>query len=339
MSGGEGLVMKKRLVCVIGIISILVLVTSLSISQYPLFSYGNTYNNFQTEKAVNYLTNVMFVQSVGLDRCSPIVESNTIWLTNDNILAYAVLLEFNNTMATTLKQSLDKYGVSGNGLVEVVLNKTIEPIRGSSTHTVVTVDGYTIQEDVRDGDVMQDYNQYADLCFWWSQNLLLKNDINGSITYFNQGMSMWNGTGFLDKPFNAEFQTYKVGLALWMAERLNYTTNGNLYQQTSFTYADYSEMQSLIRTLQDPTNGGIHTGYTSSLGNIGSDTDTNVETTSICLLYTLVPQPITNPSTPTPTVTPSAPELATFSLLIVSIVCTCVAVLYKRKLHLKISLK
>ena len=112
--------------------------------------------------------------------------------------------------------------------------------------------------------------------------------------YFNQGMSMWNGTGFLDKPFNAsptEFQTYKVGLALWMAERLNWTTNGNLYQQTSFTDADYSEMQNIIWTLQDPTNGGIHTGYTSTFGTIGSDTDTNVETTSICLLYLLVPPP------------------------------------------------
>ena len=76
-----------------------------------------------------------------------------------------------------------------------------------------------------------------------------------------------------------------------MAERLNWTTNGNLYQQTSFTDADYSKMQNIIWTLQDPNNGGIHTGYTSTFENILSETDTNVETTSICLLHLTVPPP------------------------------------------------
>lgn len=345
------MIIKKHSILAVAAISILAIVTSVSITQYPLFSYGNTYNNSQTEKAVNYLTNVMFVPSVGLDKAAPIAEPNTIWLTNDNILAYAVLLELNNSLAVTLNQSLANYGVSGNGLVELALNKTIEPIRGSTTHDIATVGQYAIKEDVRDGDVMNDFDQYADLCFWWSQNLLLKNDINGAITYFNKGMSMWNGIGFSDKPFNgAEFQTYKVGLALWIAERLNYTTNGNLYQQTSFTDADYAEMQNIIWSLQDPTNGGIHTGYTSSLGTIGSVTDTNVETTAICLLYQLVPSPLPSPtitptptptssptptptpnSTATPTPTPTIPELAPFSLLLVLIVCACVAVLYKKK--------
>jgi hypothetical protein len=342
--------MKKHSIFAIVIISILALVTSISITQYPLFSSGYT-GNPQTERAVKYLTDVMFVPSVGLDRCSPIAESNTIWLTNDNILAYAVLSELNNPTATTLNQSLADYGVSGNGLVELALNKTIEPLRASNSCTIDTNGQYTIKVDVRNGSVMQDFDQYADLCFWWSQNLLLNNDITGAINYFNQGMSMWNSTGFLDAVFNAsqpkEFQTYKVGLALWIAERLNYTTNGNLYQQTSFTDADYVEMQNIIWTLQDPTNGGIHTGYTSSLGNIGSDTDTNVETTSICLLYQLVPPPTTPPPTPTPTVTPSSTptptstsettattlEFTSTSLIIVLIfgASVAVAVLYKKK--------
>ena len=247
----------------------------------------------------------MYVPSLALDKAAPITEPNTIWLTNDNILAYAVLLEFNQTMALTMNQSLAKYGVSGNGLVELALNKTIEPIRGSNSYDIEKVGQYTIKMDVRDGDIMLDFDHYADLCFWWSQNLLLNNDTNGSITYFNQGMSMWNHTGFLDLPFNKtelkEFQTYKIGLALWMAERLNYTTNGQLYRHTSFTNADYTEMQNIIWSLQDPTNGGIHTGYTSTSGTISSNTDTNVETTSICLLHQLVPPPSTAQTTSTTT--------------------------------------
>jgi hypothetical protein len=331
--------MKKHSILAVAAISILALVTSVSITQYPLFSYGNTYNNFQTKNAVNYLTNVMFVPSVGLDKAAPIAEPNTIWLTNDNVIAYAVLSELNNTMATTLNQSLAEYGVSGNGLVEVLLNKRIEPIRASNSYIIDTNGQYTIKVDVRNGSVMYDFDQYADLCFWWSQNLLLKNDTDGAITYFNQGMSMWNGTGFLDIVFNnsqtKEFQTFKVGLALWMAERLNWATNGNLYQQTSFTDADYSEMQNIIWTMQAQTNGGIHTGYTSTFGTIGSNTDTNVETTALCLLYQLVPLPPTPTPTPTPTTTP---ELALFSLLIVLIVSACVAVLYKKKALPKMSL-
>lgn len=321
---------QKRLFTIIGI-SVILLVGA--IAPYTSGSTLLAYSDSQKENAINYLTNVMFVPSVGLDKESPKVAPYTIWLANDNILAYAVLLELNNPLAVTLNQSLANYGVSGNGLVEVSLNKTIEPIRGSTTHDIATVGQYAIKEDVRDGGVMNDFDQYADLCFWWSQNLLLKNDINGAITYFNKGMSMWNGTGFSDKPFNgAELQTYKVGLALWMAERLNYTTNGKLYQQTSFTDADYSEMQNIIWSLQDPTNGGIHTGYTSTSGTIGSNTDTNVETTSICLLYLLVPPP-TGTSTPTPTTTQNSTilEITTSVLLIVLIVGASAAVLYKKK--------
>lgn len=301
--------MKKLAVVVFAIILLIVLSTSIIPS--PLGSaqsaYGETLlsanNNSQTKNAVNYLTNVMFVPSVGLDKEAPISKPYTIWLTNDNILAYSVLLDFNKSVAETLNQSLANYGVSGNGLVELALNKTIEPIRTPNYNNITTIGQYTIMEEVRNGSVMQDFNQYADLCFWWSQNLLLSNDVTGAINYFNKGMSMWNGTGFLDVVFNTsqpkEFQTFKVGLALWMAERLNYTTNGNLSQQTSFTDADYSEMQNIVWSLQDPSNGGIHTGYTSTLGAISSNTDTNVETTSICLLYQTVPQTISPSPTPT----------------------------------------
>lgn len=341
---------QTRLFTIIGISVILLVGT---ITYYTSTSTLLAYSDSKTENAINYLTNVMFVPSVGLDKEAPIAKPNTIWLTNDNILAYAVLSELNNPMAMTLNQSLAEYGVSGNGLVEVLLNKTIEPIRASNCYNITTIGQYSIKVDVRNGSVMEDFNQYADLCFWWSQNLLLSNNTTGAIDYFNQGMSMWNGTGFLDKAFYANptgFQTFKVGLALWMAERLNWTTHGELHQQTSFTDDDYSKMQNIIWTLQDPTNGGIHTGYTSTFENIRSDTDTNVETTSICLLYQFVPHPTptptqtdttppptlpstTSPPTGTPTPTPTTPELALFSLLLVLIVCACVAVFYKR-MHL-----
>ena len=100
-------------------------------------------------------------------------------------------------------------------------------------------------------------------------------------------MSYWNGTGFLDRSFNAtvqqghpQFETFKIGLALWMAEQLNQTIGVQVH------LTDFSKMEGIIWKMQDLTNGGIRTGYTSTFGAAGSDT--NVETTAICLLYTLI---------------------------------------------------
>jgi hypothetical protein len=131
--------------------------------------------------------------------------------------------------------------------------------------------------------------QYADLDFLWSKNLLLQGNVSGALDYFNMGMSMWNGTGFEDSATNLSqgFATYKVGLALWMAKQLNQTVNGALYSITpTFTPADCAKMENIIWAMQDPINGGIYTNYTSTFGTAGSDT--NVETTAICLLCLLV---------------------------------------------------
>jgi hypothetical protein len=246
--------------------------------------------NPQTENAINYLTNFMFVPSAGLDKEAPVAAPNTVWLTNDNFIVCVVLSKVGSSRADTIKQKLDFYGITGNGKVELFNDTRVGAFRTSNYYTVTTVGNYTIKEEVDNGTVMFDFAQYADLAFLWSKNLLLQGNVTGALDYFNIGMSMWNGTGFLDKAFNTsspkEFDTYKVGLALWMAKQLNQTTNGGLYQYTSFNVSYFTKMENIIWTVQDPTNGGIHTGYTSTFGTAGSDT--NVETTAICLLYKLV---------------------------------------------------
>jgi hypothetical protein len=242
----------------------------------------------QAENAINYLNNVMFVPSVGLDKEAPLVANNTVWL-NDNFIAYTVLSKLDSSRAETIREELDSYGFKGNGEVELFNNTTVEPFRTANNYTVATIGNYTIKEEVLNGSLMPDFAQYADLAFLWSDNLLLQGNITGALDYFNIGMSMWNGTGFLDKAFNSSqgFDTYKVGLALWMAKQLNQTLSGALYSVTNyFSASDYAKMEKIVWTMQDPTNGGIYTGYTSAFGTAGSDT--NVETTSICLLYLLV---------------------------------------------------
>lgn len=239
------------------------------------------------DKAINYLTNVMFVPSVGLDKNSPKADPNTIWLMNDNFIVYAVLSKLNLPQAAIIKEKLDNYHITRNGKVELFMDQQVAPFRTSNYYTLGIVNGYTIKEEVLNGTVMPDFDNYTDLCFLWSKNLLLSNNVNGSLWYFNKGMNYWNGTGFLDQSFNEsvkqgypQFETFKVGLALWMAEQLNQTVGVQIH------LADFSKMEGIIWKMQDPTNGGIYTGYTSTFGTAGSDT--NVETTAICLLYKLI---------------------------------------------------
>ena len=242
----------------------------------------------ETGNAINYIANFMFVPSVGLCRESPNYASNTIWLTNDNLEAYAILSKLGHPRAVTIKQNLDKYGISGNGLNEVLLNRTIAPIRTGNYYIVDTIGQYTIKKDVRDGVIMADFAEYADLCFYWSKNLLLKGDVANATKYYNKGMAMWNGTGFLDKVFYDEgshkMETYKIGLALWMGRTLNVTLNGQV------KIPDYHKMEDIIWSVQNSTNGGIYTHYVYSNGSYlpVSGSDTNVETTAICLLYKLI---------------------------------------------------
>jgi hypothetical protein len=241
----------------------------------------------QAENAINYLNNVMFVSSVGLDKEAPLTANSTVWL-NDNFIAYTVLSKLDSSRADTIQEKLDSYGFKGNGEVELFNNTTVEPFKTANNYTVANVGNYTIKEEILNGSLMPDFAQYADLAFLWSDNLLLQGNLTGALNYFNTGMSMWNGTGFLDKAFSSSqgFNTYKVGLALWMAKQLNQSLSGALYSVTNFSASDYAKMENIIWTMQDLTNGGIYTEYTSTFGTAGSDT--NVETTSICLLYLLV---------------------------------------------------
>jgi hypothetical protein len=241
----------------------------------------------QAENAINYLNNVMFVPNARLDKEAPMTANSTIWL-NDNFIVYALLSKLGSSRADTIQEKLDSYGFKGNGEVELFNNTEVEPFRTANNYIVATVGNYTIKEEVLNGSLMPDFSQYADLAFLWSDNLLLQGNLTGALDYFSIGMLMWNGTGFLDKAFNASigFDTYKVGLALWMAEQLNQTLSGALYSVTNFSASDYAKMENIIWTMQDPINGGIYATYTSTFGTAGSDT--NVETTSICLLYLLV---------------------------------------------------
>jgi len=241
----------------------------------------------QTGNAINYLTNIMFVPSEGLDKEAPVAAPYAIWL-NDNFILWVLLSKLYSSRAETIQQKLEFYGFKGDGKDELFNDTQVGPFKTYDEYAVASTGKYTIKEYVFNGTSLVNTAEYADLDFLWSKNLLLQGNVAGALNYFKAGMSMWNGTGFIDGATNLSqgFATYKVGLALWVAKQLNQTLNGALYSIGTFTPAECAKMESIVWAMQDPTNGGIYTNYTSTFGTAGSDT--NVETTAICLLYLLV---------------------------------------------------
>jgi hypothetical protein len=110
---------------------------------------------------------------------------------------------------------------------------------------------------------------YADIAFLesyyyarWTSN------VTGAQRLYDIGATMYNSTGFVDRPFNGIFQTYKLALYVIVANKLNNTL-------------PYSVVVNLGR-MQELTTGGFYTGYLADYSTAG--TTTNMETTSLAIM-------------------------------------------------------
>ncbi|HZY94302.1 MAG TPA: hypothetical protein VFE98_05490 [Candidatus Bathyarchaeia archaeon] len=115
-------------------------------------------------------------------------------------------------------------------------------------------------------------NDYADIAFLQAYNSTKWSHDDAAAQHFFQiGAGMFNGTGFVDRPFRVDtrhqFQTYKLALYLYLATVLNDTIPLNVL-------ITLGRMQS--------STGGFYTGYVSDYSTNG--TTTNTETTSLAIL-------------------------------------------------------
>lgn len=81
-------------------------------------------------------------------------------------------------------------------------------------------------------------------------------------------MRMFDGIGFQDKAFNGAYETYKLALAIYVAQIVN------------IDMKDGDKILEILLKMQD-TSGGFHTHYDENFNPMG---DTNTETTSFALL-------------------------------------------------------
>ena len=205
---------------------------------------------------------------------------NTYWLYSDNLEALHVLKKYNPAIAENISKTYDRYEFPKNTLL------------------FGTLFGENIPDDIKDAENIAVVNNSESVVIYrrHQDSPHLFPIINGQIalcyraldeyqfgdkakakTILEEALHHWDGLGFNDHSTKKDgfYANYKIGLFLYVADKMNYTLPAN-------TKAD---MERQMWRQQNPETGGITSLADLNGKPIGS---ANVETTSLTLLpYTL----------------------------------------------------
>lgn len=233
-------------------------------------------NNSQLHLTRTFLAK-QYDPDIGLVRESPNANPNLFFVWSDNYLVSLALddLDLATRVASYNVPGLDKY--------RVLAGDPVDPdcFAIASTQLVVEIRGdKTIKTEQPDpsAPMLSDWESYADLLLLSSINYVNLNNKERALEAFEAALAMYDGVGFQDKAFQAsqEYATYKLALCIIAASHLKVSR------------AEIHDMVRSIISLQalDVSSnryGGIYTEYDSTLSPL-SHTDTNTETTALCML-------------------------------------------------------
>lgn len=243
------------------ITALLIIVGTISIA---FFVYPAVDRSYKLRTSLRWLKEEQYVPSLGLYRVSPEVDPNSVYIMNDNLLVSLLLSNINLT-------GYEQY-LSVCLPIEILIYRSPKspPFNGSTNIVVEVKDGYTIKTEIPSGELMDDWNEYADLLAYGILSYHYSGDYEIAAEYFQELYNMWDGKGFVDKPFNGTYQTYKNALFIIVAKTLRY--NGPLVcKVNSVIWRSYK------------TDGGFYTGYLDG-GSRPPGVDVNTETTCLVLL-------------------------------------------------------
>jgi hypothetical protein len=282
-----------------------------------------------SDKAVSFVLS-NFNSTIGL--CSEVPEGtpnsqgftgDVFWITSDNLLAYALLKQYNTSVANTILQTMKAYANNHTDLPKdsqgIPISLKHEPILGDSfpdgfqprgyVYCDLTVtDSYEVKIEVNNGSIWGDWQTYSDELAWVGLSYLNKGNYSQAQYYYNQTMSMWNGVGFNDARYSllGYYETFKLGLAIYLRKALNLTKP-----------PAETEMEQIIERCQQD-DGGICVNYNDSLDTWGNP---NTETTALIGLANMV----------------IIPEFPSFFILPLFMIATLLAVIVYRKKRTQIS--
>jgi hypothetical protein len=323
----EGIELKRK--ASLAIVLIFFLFTSVT----SLLAENNVESTTIHQKAVQYLINNF---NPSIDLISETNSSNTYWLVSDNLLAYYALRNddptISNEIATALKNHVITYDLphDSNGLPisfkhEAVIGDILSEVNNHITfdnpilYPLINLpEGWNIVTEIDNNisdPVNENVSHFADLFAYRGLSFCKSNNLSEAKLQYNEMINQfWKGQGFVDDAFNTttkEYSTYKLGLALILANKLNISDSNTI------------EMLNLIEHCEDVHSGGIHTEYEVTEGLICYSGETNTETTSIIAIATEnVPPDVSGTN---------YLKYAVFAAIAVSVIIVLVALLIKHK--------
>lgn len=212
---------------------------------------------------------------LGLLQESPDIGQHNYFLANDALLArHAAALYGEQELADALAATLDRYGVSGNGFIEVAWGEFVpwppkhfeDP--GTPIETVGDAQILTIRHD--GPGYFYDWSAYSNLAFMAAVNEWNAGHVESARRLYELEAGTFDGHGFPDAAYWGRDGVYEtLGLA-W----------GVYAAGLMCIRPDERMLQSLLAR-QDPQTGGFHTHYSTTAERLA---DPNVETTAVALL-------------------------------------------------------
>ena len=281
------------------LLRVVLLMSLLVLSAFSIMTSAgsdSTSSNLQVEKAVDFLIDFQFNESLSLCREAPVVAPNTYWLVSENLWAWKALKVANETyyfgagevgqvadgIGNKLREEGQLYNLprDPNGfpisfMHEVVIGDVIPTPNRTSTILTLHSDDYNLKTEVCNGTVLPDWKNYADRLLYMALSCFLQGNATEANLYFKNATAKWDGIGISDNTTKTDgYATYKLALLLYTSKVLG--------ERLPFE----SELVKRIWSLQRGSDGGIITNYYANGTQKG---DANTETTSIVIIALLTP--------------------------------------------------
>ena len=225
---------------------------------------------FSIQQGLVFL-NARYNLTLGLLNESPQVAPDKYWLTNDNALAAFIFSKLGQPeLSAVINTSMLRYGYNSNGLIDVVWGTPVSfpPYVGRQVMLLKVGTSEVWQELHSDGPRFEDWADYSNLGFLGALNEYQQGHVPESLSIFSNTLAQFDGTGFHDKAFNGQYETYKLALALYVGTTI---------------HAPIPNGDALFKILKSTQamDGGFITHYRDLNTFEG---DANTETTSLALL-------------------------------------------------------
>jgi hypothetical protein len=143
------------------------------------------------------------------------------WLYHDNYLASKVLAKSNPGLSDRITAAIRRFGIDHSGKIEILFGEAKQPLpfRQYELTEVRRIGEKIVRTEVVKDTVLQGWQEYADLLFLAA---IAQADQDKARRHLDDGLKLWDGTGFNDRVAakHDQYATYKLALSLIAAAQM-----------------------------------------------------------------------------------------------------------------------